>query len=537
MSRIRFGEGPPLDSPSKTSVKELSRSPDSTLAFPSSTPRAARAATGKSPGVDGSGDERREGEGQRPRSPGEDSAPSSSASSQPGKKARPPSAGARMPLDVLIHVFSRLSAAELSRVQATCQLWRDAGSDPSLWRSRCISELGQAAVSAEEDRLDDEEDERARRAGLRGAGPLPGDWSRSAGATPVRTTLASGVPLPPPPPPPPRHMLQSYEKANSSLASLLSSRPAARFGGPWKSLLLDSPHVRTDGIYVSRNTYVKPGAPGLIGSDATRPAHVVCYFRYLAFAPPVDLAAGPGRSSVVGLVAYRTTPHPPSRAAQELRLVVAQALRAGRGWKASSESEDGKDAGRPLRDGRSASSASATAEGALGAQPTDGSPGRFPTPQLASAYTTYASVHPPLPHNAAPPRRRAEDRASGVGALLGRYRVSGRRLWTAVPLEDRFGTELRGRFDLLSTKRGAHDVLSPTALVAYDARDGAAMTVPFVRDAADALPDADLQGRSFKRGLAEYEFVAWADIPKTHLNRPAEQVPELVVGKRGNGKR
>ena len=57
-------------------------------------------------------------------------------------------------------------------------------------------------------------------------------------------------------------------------------------------MFLDRPHLRFDGIYVSRNTYIRTG---ITEWRVKNPVHLVCYYRYLRFFPH-------------GEFAYRTTP-------------------------------------------------------------------------------------------------------------------------------------------------------------------------------------------------------------------------------------
>ena len=45
-------------------------------------------------------------------------------------------------------------------------------------------------------------------------------------------------------------------------------------------MLSERPHVRTDGIYVSRNTYFRLGA---VHWDVKNPVHLVVYYRYFRF--------------------------------------------------------------------------------------------------------------------------------------------------------------------------------------------------------------------------------------------------------------
>eukprot|EP00192_Tetraselmis_astigmatica_P013302 CAMPEP_0117654922 /NCGR_PEP_ID=MMETSP0804-20121206/4005_1 /TAXON_ID=1074897 /ORGANISM="Tetraselmis astigmatica, Strain CCMP880" /LENGTH=335 /DNA_ID=CAMNT_0005461241 /DNA_START=138 /DNA_END=1145 /DNA_ORIENTATION=+ len=75
------------------------------------------------------------------------------------------------------------------------------------------------------------------------------------------------------------------------------------FRGSWQAMFYNRPHVRLDGVYISRNTYIRVGEQGF---RVKNPVHLVLYFRYLRFLPGGDLI-------------YRTTPSIPSAVAQSMR--------------------------------------------------------------------------------------------------------------------------------------------------------------------------------------------------------------------------
>ncbi|DBB14460.1 TPA: hypothetical protein ACH3X3_004751 [Trebouxia sp. C0006] len=74
--------------------------------------------------------------------------------------------------------------------------------------------------------------------------------------------------------------------------------------GLWRDLYLDRPHMRFDGIYVSRNTYLRTG---LVEWRVKNPVHLVCYFRYYRFFPD-------------GQFVYRTSPDVIRNAVRSLQL-------------------------------------------------------------------------------------------------------------------------------------------------------------------------------------------------------------------------
>mmetsp|Transcript_20682 Transcript_20682/g.39305 ORF Transcript_20682/g.39305 Transcript_20682/m.39305 type:complete len:311 (+) Transcript_20682:229-1161(+) len=75
-----------------------------------------------------------------------------------------------------------------------------------------------------------------------------------------------------------------------------------KYCGCWYDMWMYRPRLRFDGIYVSRNTYVKPGSAGWHNS---KPVHLVVYYRYLYFHPE-------------GTMAYKTSPHPLKQVAKEI---------------------------------------------------------------------------------------------------------------------------------------------------------------------------------------------------------------------------
>ncbi|XP_077248817.1 F-box protein 7 [Tasmannia lanceolata] len=54
------------------------------------------------------------------------------------------------------------------------------------------------------------------------------------------------------------------------------------YDGSWRKMWLLRPRLRIDGLYVSRNTYIRAGVAEW---KVTNPVHVVCYYRYIRFFP------------------------------------------------------------------------------------------------------------------------------------------------------------------------------------------------------------------------------------------------------------
>ncbi|KAL2609824.1 hypothetical protein R1flu_028397 [Riccia fluitans] len=64
------------------------------------------------------------------------------------------------------------------------------------------------------------------------------------------------------------------------------------YGGSWKRMWIERPRIRYDGIYVSRNTYIRQGITEWKNKN---PVHLVCYYRYIRFYPG-------------GKILYKTSP-------------------------------------------------------------------------------------------------------------------------------------------------------------------------------------------------------------------------------------
>jgi F-box protein 9 len=68
-------------------------------------------------------------------------------------------------------------------------------------------------------------------------------------------------------------------------------------------MFVERPHLRFDGFYVARNTYIRTG---LTEWRVKNPVHLVCYYRYIRFLPD-------------GTLLYRTSPEVPSKVERSLR--------------------------------------------------------------------------------------------------------------------------------------------------------------------------------------------------------------------------
>lgn len=111
-----------------------------------------------------------------------------------------------------------------------------------------------------------------------------------------------------------KHLLESVQNVELWKKACLDAWPQQgsekirhllnkHYSGDWKRLWLTRPRLRFDGVYVSRNTYIKTG---IVEWRTRNPVHIVLYYRYVRFFPD-------------GRFLYKTTPETVSKVARRLR--------------------------------------------------------------------------------------------------------------------------------------------------------------------------------------------------------------------------
>ncbi|XP_075484914.1 F-box protein 7-like isoform X2 [Primulina tabacum] len=116
----------------------------------------------------------------------------------------------RLPDELLLEIFSRMTPYTLGRATCVCRKWRYTIRIPVFWRNACLKA-----------------------------------WQVNG-------------------------LTENYKILHS------------KYDGSWKKMWLLRPRLRTDGLYVSRNTYIRAG---IAEWKISNPVHIVCYFRYLRFYP------------------------------------------------------------------------------------------------------------------------------------------------------------------------------------------------------------------------------------------------------------
>lgn len=93
-----------------------------------------------------------------------------------------------------------------------------------------------------------------------------------------------------------------YHRSYEHLHTCLSQCAGGRCRHSWKRMYLEHPHLRCDGIYVSRNTYFRLG---IVHWDVKNPVHLVVYYRSATEHP-----AAPRNTVFVATHATVTCDHP-----------------------------------------------------------------------------------------------------------------------------------------------------------------------------------------------------------------------------------
>jgi F-box protein 9 len=244
-----------------------------------------------------------------------------------------------------------------------------------------------------------------------------------------------------------------------------------KYRGSWKAMYLGRPHLRFDGVYVSRNTYLRAG---ITEWRVTNPVHLVAYYRYCRFLPD-------------GTLLYRTSPENLAKVAKSLAAVPRCAF--------SQEQQDSH---------------------AIGSGQADQASGSNNAPSSSSSSRSRKSGIA------------IQQQQQQPQALVGRYRLEGDRVLAAWRYTNSAATEIRARMRLRSTVPGANNRLDVDSIVSWDRAGGAA--VPLLEAAA---PEDGMDGaeeRDHRRGLATHIFVPWEAVATSFINLPPSQMDFFLPG-------
>ncbi|KAK9906432.1 hypothetical protein WJX75_001739 [Coccomyxa subellipsoidea] len=105
---------------------------------------------------------------------------------------------------------------------------------------------------------------------------------------------------------------QEFSREAAPVASI-HALVRSQYRGSWHKMFMERPHLRFDGLYVSRNTYIRTG---LVEWRVKNPVHLVCYYRYFRFFPD-------------GTLLYRTSPEVPVQVQRSMRTLVRNRMDEG----------------------------------------------------------------------------------------------------------------------------------------------------------------------------------------------------------------
>jgi hypothetical protein len=455
----------------------------------------------------------------------------------------------RLPDEVLLNVMSRLGGPDapyaLARVALVCRHFRLLAAAPMLWERSCYLAFTAPAFQAGI----------GRRvggggggivvgpggggmgggggSGVGGGGPTPpaGDlhavaqavWapshpsSSSSSHHHHRRRATAAAPLLQPPSGPP--VAAAFAAGPAAVQRLLATRHL----GSWRHLYLSTPRPRTDGLYVSRNTYVRVGVRELRSASGNKTCHLVAYFRYWLFLP------GTGR------LVYRTSPLPPARVARGMARLGAAVERGGEGggggWWAGGDGEDDDDeAVAAAQQQQQQQSSSAKGQG----------------------------------------QQQQQQQQQQQHALVGKHAVRGTSVLCAVTYPNARRTEIRTRLELRCSSSsssaggglgagvggggggpGSWNRLDVKSIESFDREDGTSAPLDGGRrdgqeheeeeDEDDALWQAALgveaaagvsaeARRMHRRGLSPAVFVPWGEVLTTRLNDPPSKMDVFIPG-------
>jgi hypothetical protein len=422
----------------------------------------------------------------------------------------------RLPDEVLLHVLSRLGGADapyaLARVALVCRHFRLLASAPCLWEraawraftapafqaglGRRAQAEAQAQAEAEEERRRrwTEEQHQQQQGSVQAVAHAVWAAPAPTAAPPARQDRRPAS-LPPAPP-----AAAAFASGPAAVQRLL----ATKHRGSWRHLYLSTPRPRTDGVYVSRNTYVRVGARELRSASGSQTCHLVAYFRYWLFLP----------SS--GALVYRTSPLPPYRVAKGLAQLAAAVERAsgvgGGGWAAAADDDAWGDEELP--------------------------------PQAAPSSSSSNKM-----------QQRPQQQSQQQHALVGRHAVRGADVLCAVAYPNSRRTEIRTRLALRSSgAEGSWNRVDVRTIESFDREDGTRSALDGgggdrnngaheeeEDDADDALWQAALgveaarglspeARRAHRRGLNPGVFVPWGEVMTTRLNDPPSKMDVFIPG-------
>ena len=314
-------------------------------------------------------------------------------------------------------------------------------------------------------------------------------------------------------------------------------------GLSWRDVFLSAPRLRTDGLYVSRNTYIRTG---LVEWRTRNPVHLVTYFRYWRFFdPPVSGGGGgggggggagagargeAGETGEAGPSAGTATPPTPSPTPAILQPDDEAALPR-------------RPPGPPARCARGGFWYRTTPDPPIKAARSLALGPRGGTPDCARVMEGRWRLRcPPWEGRAVAARSGPASPATAAASRTERVAT----VAAAMAYGNTADTEVRARLGLRSTVPGACNRLDVLDLVSHDRATGVETDMlggggeetdaeegwARGRGGAGGGGGAPGGGRRLqhRRGLATFVFIPWAEVASSQLNLPLSELDVFIPG-------
>jgi len=485
----------------------------------------------------------------------------------------------RLPDELLLNVLARLGGADapyaLAPVAAVCRHFRLLASAPALWEKAAWlaftapafqAGLGGQAVGAgehgegadgdggrqrQQQRHQQQQQQQQQAGGV--VAVAHAVWAPAAATSAAAAASRQPRPARLPPAPP---AAAAFASGPAAVQRLL----ATRHRGSWRDLYLSTPRPRSDGVYCSRNTYVRQGCRELRSASGSQTCHLVAYFRYWHFLPRT------------GALVYRTSPLPPTRVARGLKELAAAVERrqAGGGWGGGgggAGEEDGEGGGGHVQ--RRAQHSPQPKQQQQWQQPhqqqQQQQQAQQQQQQQQQAQRQQQQQQQAQQQQQQQPQQKQQQQTQHQAqqhqtqqqqqqpALVGRYAVRGTALLCAVAYPGaRLRTEIRTRLALRCTVPGAWNRLDVRSIESFDREDGTTAALAGqggggggAEDEEDDEEDALWQAalgtraaagvsaearRAHRRGLNPAVFVPWGEVHTTRLNEPPSRMDVFIPG-------
>ncbi len=248
-------------------------------------------------------------------------------------------------------------------------------------------------------------------------------------------------------------------------------------------MFLQRCHLRFDGVYVSRNTYIRTG---IVEWKIRNPCHLVAYYRYYRFMPDGECG-----TASRGEAATRPCSH-------HAPLIHCHIL-----------------VGLAVCDPQHSRHTSTCSAGTF----------LYRTSPETLSRIAHSLLHPP---------RTGSAKGSAASPQPGRWRLLDNRLYCVMRYDNRSMTEIRSRLSVRSTVPGANNRLDVQSIVSYDREEGVAAPMLDMGAQEEALAagpqeQVGVEQRTHRRGLSPFIFVPFDKVDSSPINLPVAQMDYFLA--------